>query len=519
MKLLKVSKMITLSALTAFILLHPVAVFAEESDEVVESPVEEASAEPEAPAPEAPAPEAPAEESISQEEASAEPEVQLPVYTLDSTYSYADQLVIPEGGIIQVTEDAQIGSIYSEGDVIIQGIDGATLYVANTSYTSEYMTSHPGIVAKGSITIKDANIIDSSDGVAISDVSGSPGGITVQNSTIVVNSTDSTRIYGICSIDGISIDSSTITIGSNYSECGMFAFGNITNRDSEISIEEGGRYTIMSASLIDLGDNNYVIVPDSDEIVQVTENTSFAYAHDVSTVSSRGAVTIVSKTPEPALTPEPAPTPEPQSESEIPLTPAQAIIQNIMGQGVDIFRVGNQLIAYSLEDNPDIAVAYYQDGTATLIAHTNELVSTVSVDLAGNPTARLDYTISGTNELTLSSVQSNQPIVDIPASIELESSIYYITGIDENAFQNNEVIEAVNIGSNVTSIGPSAFEGCRNLRTIIIRDTLEEIGENAFFNIGEGARLQVIGTGDVRPVIERVIHRSNRISGIDLAIY
>ena len=50
--------------------------------------------------------------------------------------------------------------------------------------------------------------------------------------------------------------------------------------------------------------------------------------------------------------------------------------------------------------------------------------------------------------------------VTIPASVTNDSKTYNVTAIADKAFQNCIHLRAINIGSNVTSIGYQAFQGC-----------------------------------------------------------
>ena len=54
-----------------------------------------------------------------------------------------------------------------------------------------------------------------------------------------------------------------------------------------------------------------------------------------------------------------------------------------------------------------------------------------------------------------------------------------VTSILDRQFKNCEDINSVDC-YNLTSIGKNAFEGCTNLKTVILYDTVEYIGENAF---------------------------------------
>lgn len=60
-----------------------------------------------------------------------------------------------------------------------------------------------------------------------------------------------------------------------------------------------------------------------------------------------------------------------------------------------------------------------------------------------------------------------------------------VTEIFDGAFQNNEIIAAVNIPQSVNIIGKSAFEGCKYLKTVTLPSEMEEIYARAFFGCNE----------------------------------
>lgn len=58
-----------------------------------------------------------------------------------------------------------------------------------------------------------------------------------------------------------------------------------------------------------------------------------------------------------------------------------------------------------------------------------------------------------------------------------------VTKINDCAFMNNHLVEAVNIPKFVNSIGKNAFAGCRNMKYLFIETNYEvtTIGERAFY--------------------------------------
>ena len=74
--------------------------------------------------------------------------------------------------------------------------------------------------------------------------------------------------------------------------------------------------------------------------------------------------------------------------------------------------------------------------------------------------------------------------VEISGTVEIDGQAYQVTGIGENAFQDNTGITSVTIPDGITTIGANAFEGCSNLMTISIGKGVTNIGEKAFANIG-----------------------------------
>lgn len=56
------------------------------------------------------------------------------------------------------------------------------------------------------------------------------------------------------------------------------------------------------------------------------------------------------------------------------------------------------------------------------------------------------------------------------------------TSVDDNAFNSQSTLTYVDLGRTITSIGTMAFSECRNLNTVIVRNTVPPtFGTNAFY--------------------------------------
>ena len=87
---------------------------------------------------------------------------------------------------------------------------------------------------------------------------------------------------------------------------------------------------------------------------------------------------------------------------------------------------------------------------------------------------------------------SNSKAVKIPDSIIINGVTFKVTSISNNAIKKNNNIKKVTIGKNVTQIGKNAFNGCKNLKKIIIKTTnLKKIGSSAFKGIHSKAKFKV----------------------------
>ena len=76
--------------------------------------------------------------------------------------------------------------------------------------------------------------------------------------------------------------------------------------------------------------------------------------------------------------------------------------------------------------------------------------------------------------------QKYQGNVTIPATITYKGEVYIVTSIDKNAFQGCSDLSSVTIPNSVTRIEDYAFEGCIGLKSVIIPNNVIVIGDRAF---------------------------------------
>lgn len=83
------------------------------------------------------------------------------------------------------------------------------------------------------------------------------------------------------------------------------------------------------------------------------------------------------------------------------------------------------------------------------------------------------------------SKKSKKSKIIIPKSVTVAGVKYLVTSIDDNAFKDNTTINEITIGKQIKSIGKNAFDGCENLKKIIIKSEklkAGNVGKNAFAN-------------------------------------
>ena len=88
----------------------------------------------------------------------------------------------------------------------------------------------------------------------------------------------------------------------------------------------------------------------------------------------------------------------------------------------------------------------------------------------------LTYTITSSNEITITDCDTSATSVDIPSEIDGIP----VTSIGNSAFYFCSSLTNIIVPSSIMSIGNSAFYGCSSLTSIVIPGSVKEIGETAF---------------------------------------
>lgn len=112
----------------------------------------------------------------------------------------------------------------------------------------------------------------------------------------------------------------------------------------------------------------------------------------------------------------------------------------------------------------------------------------VGSKLKGKNGVQYIVTSSKKDKLTVAykiSKKSKKSKIIIPKSVTVAGVKYLVTSIDDNAFKDNTTINEITIGKQIKSIGKNAFDGCENLKKIIIKSEklkAGNVGKNAFAN-------------------------------------
>ena len=114
----------------------------------------------------------------------------------------------------------------------------------------------------------------------------------------------------------------------------------------------------------------------------------------------------------------------------------------------------------------------------------------------------------------------------------IEGNDYDVTEINQNAFDNNEVIANVFIPACITNIGKNAFDSCNNLESIIFEENSKiiELGNFAFYrcvklknvDFGKNNQLETIGQQAFSgcQLLEKVnLNGSNKLKKLDFMLF
>ena len=106
----------------------------------------------------------------------------------------------------------------------------------------------------------------------------------------------------------------------------------------------------------------------------------------------------------------------------------------------------------------------------------------IDVVLDRDVLVQLGYSLIKINS-TIVKITKNGAIINslsIPSTYNYDNSQYKITKIDDEIFENCDVLEEITIPDSVNKIGRRAFFGCQNLHNVNIPNSLTEIEDQAF---------------------------------------
>ena len=94
----------------------------------------------------------------------------------------------------------------------------------------------------------------------------------------------------------------------------------------------------------------------------------------------------------------------------------------------------------------------------------------------------------------LSAKEKKAKKVTIPKTVTINNVKYQVTGIAAKVFKNSKKLQTVVIPDTVTEIGTGSFEGCKKLKSVTIGKNVTSIGKNAFKNCKNLKKITVKST-------------------------
>lgn len=177
---------------------------------------------------------------------------------------------------------------------------------------------------------------------------------------------------------------------------------------------------------------------------------------------------------------------------------AKSTNSNIIGS----LRKNAAIIIFEENTNPEWTKICYDDGVAFIM--TKYVVKTTNASglqdtdktseapkIGSQSTVKkMTYKVTSANTVEFTKTTINSGTVTIPASVKINGKTCKVTSIAAKALKNNKKIKKVVIGSNVVTIKPDAFRGCKNLKTITIKSfKLKTVGKNALKGIHKKAKI------------------------------
>ena len=158
--------------------------------------------------------------------------------------------------------------------------------------------------------------------------------------------------------------------------------------------------------------------------------------------------------------------------------------KNLWKESITIFDQKNSPIrvVYHYEDNHCVPVCtrnpgkYYTSYSSKYGSSGFGYGDSSGTDRDGNVVAIYTYSLDEDENATITKFMGNASALMIPS--ELDG--YTVVAIGDKAFQGNKNIRSVIIPDTVTKIGARAFADCTNLGNVILSSNLEEMGSKAF---------------------------------------
>lgn len=93
------------------------------------------------------------------------------------------------------------------------------------------------------------------------------------------------------------------------------------------------------------------------------------------------------------------------------------------------------------------------------------------------------YVVLNANKKTayLEKAKSKKASVTVPTTITINGVKCKVVGVGDNAFKNFKTLKKITLNKNITSVGKSAFAGCKKLSSVVVKGSgLKKIGKSAF---------------------------------------
>ncbi|MCH5180475.1 MAG: leucine-rich repeat protein [Erysipelotrichales bacterium] len=145
-------------------------------------------------------------------------------------------------------------------------------------------------------------------------------------------------------------------------------------------------------------------------------------------------------------------------------------IKNIDGHA--FYSCANLIIYCEMESIPSDWDSYWNNNRPVYLGVTKDKLITID---------NMKYVIVDESVVLTEYISDASNNITIPDFINHNGINYYVYGIGEQVFYNNENLETIVLPNTITFIGNSAFYGCSSLSSISTLDNLVTIGNSAFY--------------------------------------